>query len=225
MITVAIGDIHGCLAELEALLAKVDKTYPLNTVKLVFLGDYVDRGPDSKGVIRAVRDLITEYPDTIALRGNHEDMMVSPEHIGSWMRNGGAQTIASYGGNPYDFDSAIEQNIDFAADCRWIRFNLPYSYDDGIRFFCHAGVMPGVPLQQQRPEDLMWIRQTFLHHKEKFERYIVHGHTPLYDHATIYENRCNLDSACVFGGVLTAAVFNDEIDTPIEIITVPGYQK
>jgi serine/threonine protein phosphatase 1 len=142
-------------------------------VKFVLLGDHIDRGPDSRGVIDFLIDLQKWSPDEIiCLWGNHEDLLLSAmenseaEH--NWLLNGGAPTLDSYRAkSPIDLPLA-------RAD--WLR-SLPFFHDDGKRF--HAGVHPARSLDQQDPHDLLWIREPFLSSGKDFARLIVHGHTPI----------------------------------------------
>lgn len=145
--TFAIGDIHGCISPLRRMLARIGAYASGGTV--VFLGDYVDRGPDSKAVL----DTLTEEAPAgwrwISLKGNHEDMMVGAQdgrHDESWwLENGGLQTLASYG------HEILPSHLQWAAA-------LPLSYQDQYRLFVHAGVKEGAFFEDQTAEDLMWTR-------------------------------------------------------------------
>lgn len=189
----AIGDSHGCVDELRALLGKIDPK-PGDTV--VFLGDYIDRGPDSKGVIDVVRGYQPEGVRVVALKGNHEDMMeralLDKNLLEWWYRNGGEATVQSYGGSIPE---------DARAWCR----ALPLTYRADGHFFCHAGVHPNATLDEQDEESLLWIRSKFLLSRKDFGARIVHGHTPS-DKVEVEPNRINVDTGCVYGGHLTAVV-------------------
>src|ERR1700761_2197178 len=144
--TYAIGDTHGCLSQLERLVERCEKDAASERVRFIFLGDYIDRGPDSRGVVNFLIDLQKYSPDeVICLRGNHEDMLLAA--LGSedaelqWRQNGAAATLKSY--KAINVHSVPSQHID------WFR-SLPLFYDDGRRYFVHAGVHPGRPLNQQR---------------------------------------------------------------------------
>jgi serine/threonine protein phosphatase 1 len=209
-LTYAIGDIHGSLDKLRSLLTRCDEHAAGRPRTLVFLGDYIDRGPESCGVVDCVRAL-SRRGSVVALKGNHEDMALSViDGDGSapwWLNQGGMATLESYG---IVMASEIPR-----AHVDWLRA-LRLSYDDGRRFFVHAGVNPGLPLDAQTGEDLLWIREPFLSDRRDYGRLIVHGHTPLGTGLPeLRGNRLNLDTAAVFGGPLTAAVFDDTHTEPL----------
>jgi serine/threonine protein phosphatase 1 len=209
-LTYAIGDIHGSLDKLRSLLTRCEEHAAGRPRTLVFLGDYIDRGPESCGVVDCLRTL-SRRGSVVALKGNHEDMALSVIDGDSsapwWLTQGGMATLESYG-------IVMASEIP-PAHVDWLRA-LRLSYDDGRRFFVHAGVNPGLPLDAQTVEDLLWIREPFLSDRRDYGRLIVHGHTPL---ATglpeLRGNRLNLDTAAVFGGPLTAAVFDDTHTEPL----------
>ena len=222
MLSIAIGDIHGMAEKLDQLLLEIDvwrsAHHPGAPCRLIFLRDYVDRGPDARGVLERMRAL--EQDGAICLRGNHEALMISaPESdlgMQTFVLNGGNETIRSL----RTLDAFVEA-------VAWMA-SLPLSFDDERRFFVHAGIRPGVPLPKQREKDLLWIRKPFLTHPGPFPTYVVHGHSPtlrLPGHSRrpqVFSHRCNLDTGAVFGGPLSAAVFTDEQTTPIAILTTEG---
>jgi serine/threonine protein phosphatase 1 len=214
-LTYAVGDIHGCLDQLKSLIAACRQHADGRDMRLVFLGDYIDRGPESAGVVRFVLTLQMEAPDrVITLKGNHEAWALGVADGSAkatvWLRNGGAATLRSYGVS--DVGELPPAHLS------WLR-SLRLTYDDGRRFFVHAGVDPRRPLDAQREEDLLWIRGAFLDDERDYGRLIVHGHTPLEGTVPdLRSNRLNLDTAAVFGGRLTAAVFTDEETAPIAIV-------
>jgi diadenosine tetraphosphatase ApaH/serine/threonine PP2A family protein phosphatase len=205
-LTYAVGDIHGCLDKLESLVETCRAHAAGAATRFVFLGDYIDRGPDSAGVLRFMLRLQSELQEgLIALKGNHEAMALecASGRASSimWRHNGGEATLESYG-----VSRAAELPI---VHLDWLR-SLRLSYDDGVRFFVHAGIDPDMPLAVQDEVDLLWIREPFLTDRRDHGRLIVHGHTPLATgRPELCGNRLNLDTAAVFGGPLTAAVFNE----------------
>jgi serine/threonine protein phosphatase 1 len=211
-LTYAVGDIHGSLDKMQALVAACRQHADGRAMQFVFLGDYIDRGPDSAGVVRAMMGLQDELQERlIALMGNHEAWVLAlldgTASMSVWLRNGGVQTLLSYGVR--DVSDLPPAHLD------WMR-SLRLSYDDGRRLFVHAGVNPDKPLDAQDEHDLLWIREPFLTDGRDYGRLIVHGHTPLEtDKPELRRNRLNLDTAAVFGGPLTAAVFDDTQTEPL----------
>jgi serine/threonine protein phosphatase 1 len=208
----AIGDIHGSLQKLRDLIAHCERYADGRPATFVFLGDYIDRGPDSAGVVDTVMDLQSRLKDrVIALKGNHEAVAIEVINgktaADLWLREGGAATLRSYG-----VGSARELPSEHVA---WLR-SLPLRYDDGCRFFVHAGIDPDKPLDGQSGRDLIWIREPFLSDPRDHGRLIVHGHTPLATGVPdLRSNRLNLDTGAVFGGPLTAAAFAGAQRDPI----------
>jgi serine/threonine protein phosphatase 1 len=181
-------------------------------MSFVFVGDYIDRGPQSSAVIDCLIDLKAEHGENVVtLMGNHEAMALAAFDgsgpVRLWLAQGGLATLESYGiAEPRELPHG---------HVVWLRA-LPLSYDDGRRFFVHAGVNPSAPLDAQDDFDLLWIREPFLSHGGDYGRLIVHGHTPLADGVPdLRGNRLNLDTGAVFGGPLTAAVFDDTQTEPI----------
>jgi serine/threonine protein phosphatase 1 len=214
-LTYAFGDIHGSLDKLKSLIEACRRHADGRTMTLVFLGDYVDRGPDSAGVVRVMMSLQSESAQrVIALKGNHEAWVLSlldgTTSMSGWLRNGGDATLSSYGVK--DVCDLPRAHLDWMGSLR-------LTYDDGRRFFVHAGVNPEKPLDAQDEQDLLWIRLPFLTDDRDYGRLIVHGHTPLATNVPeLRSNRLNLDTAAVFGGPLTAAVFDDEQTEPLTFL-------
>jgi serine/threonine protein phosphatase 1 len=227
-ITFAIGDIHGCLAKLVALLKWCEAIDRAKEAKYVFLGDYVDRGPEARGVVELLIERQRMDPGrVICLRGNHEQMLLrasnpdrSDQELMTWLKNGGEQTLASYAA-----DDPCEISADHVA---WFE-SLPLSHSGAGRMYVHAGVRPGTPLDVQTEEDLLWIREPFLSSTESREVFIVHGHTPV-KLPDVRTNRLNLDTGACFGGRLTAAMFDDQklptmFINDLRVVSWPSVQR
>jgi serine/threonine protein phosphatase 1 len=216
-ITFAIGDIHGCLSQLRRLLRACEARAGIRRARYVFLGDYVDRGPDSRGVVQLLMQKQQAAPDkVVCLMGNHEHMAImaqdDPSAMPLWLQNSGADTQRSY----WRTRGRIE-----AAHLAWLRA-LPLCHDDGLRFFVHAGIELAVPLDQQPADVLLWMREPFLSECDQVDcgRFIVHGHTPQMTGAPeLCRRRVNLDTGAVIGGPLTAAVFDDTRPEPLDFLT------
>ena len=216
MLVFAVGDIHGCHNKLVHLLAQCRNYAAGRPHRFVFLGDYIDRGPDSRAVIELLIELeAAADPPPIFLRGNHEQMLLDrlqnyTAELHWILSSGGDTTLASYG-----VSSAIELPPAHLAFLQ----NTELSFDDGLRLFVHAGIHPDRPLSEQEPHGLLWIREPFLSSRKNFDRLILHGHTPLRSgQPDVQPNRVNLDTAAAYGGPLTAAAFVDDPDKPIEFI-------
>jgi serine/threonine protein phosphatase 1 len=211
----AIGDIHGSLRKLQNLIERCERYADGRPMTFIFLGDYIDRGPDSAGVVSYVIDLQARLPEqVIALKGNHEamalDIVDGVIPADRWLAQGGFETLRSYG-----VRSAAELP---GAHMHWLR-SLPVSYDDGRRFFVHAGIDPNKRFNAQQDHDLFWIREPFLSDRRDHGRLIVHGHTPINGRKPdLRANRLNIDTGAVFGGPLTAAVFGDAEIKPITFV-------
>ena len=182
-------------------------------MRFVFVGDYIDRGPDSRGVVTLLVEMQRNSPhDVICLRGNHEVIVLAAASEGPdaelwWLENRGGATLASYG---------VTHANELPAEHLWWFRNLPICHDDGRRYFVHAGVKPGIALDRQSDEDLIWIREPFLSCGDSFGRLIVHGHTPVMTgKPDVRRNRINIDTGAVYGGPLSAAVFNDAQTEPL----------
>ncbi len=198
----AIGDIHGCAGELRGLLA-VLPLEPDSTV--VFLGDYIDRGPESRQVIDTILELSESY-HVVTLLGNHEAMFLdfmqdrSSQGAGLFIYNGGGATLASYGiENP-------DAELPLPPDHRAFFRNLRVNYETDDYFFVHAG-LPDVPIEQllahKHLKTMLWIRDKFLNSTFDWGRTIIHGHTPV-DDVDIHANRINTDTGCAYDNKLSA---------------------
>ena len=221
-ITFAIGDIHGCFDRLQSLLAACEGVGARRRSRFLFIGDYIDRGPDSKHVLDfLIRRQINQGGRFICLRGNHEEMLIraadkdrSDRDLMTWWGNGGEKTLESYGvDDPGDLPP---KHLD------WIR-SLPLQESDPHRLFVHAGIRPGVALTSQSAEDLLWIREPFLSSEEDHGVLVVHGHTPTRSRKPdLRSNRLNIDTGACFGGPLTAAAFSDRGSAPLFFVEDSG---
>lgn len=215
-LTYAIGDIHGCFEKLERLWAACLAHAASRACRFVFLGDYVDRGPQSARVVAFLMEAQRrEEAEVVCLKGNHEDMLLQavggdPRIVAWWIGNGGDATLRSYG---------VERPDGLPEDHkRWLA-SLRLSYDDGQRLFVHAGIDPTRPLDGQEEHDLLWIRDPFLSYGGPLPRFVVHGHTPVRTgQPDLRANRLDVDTGAVLGGPLTAAVFDDELAEPLTFL-------
>ena len=214
----AIGDVHGCLAEFDRLLEEIDReisTLELDT-HLVLVGDLIDRGPDSAGVLRRVLEGPLPCTRQSLLMGNHEEAMLEAwqgnvQSIPGWLRYGGLQTLESYG---LGASEIFQLGVDLPARMREVvpesHIRLIAGFKDKVRIgdylFVHAGIRPGIPLDKQDKADLRWIRQEFLEDEETDHGVIVvHGHT-ISEGPDIRSNRIGIDTGCYETGRLTALV-------------------
>lgn len=212
----AVGDVHGCrdllVAMHRSIMAEILRDRPADW-RIVYLGDYTDRGPDSCGVLEFLSGVVAQDERIVALAGNHDvgflDFLAEPDPFGMFARNGGEATARSYG---VELDLASRQGLMRAREAlldavpqSHIAFlrNLAFSAAFGDFFFCHAGIRPGVPLDRQSPDDLIWIRDEFHLFTDLHPKVIVHGHTPVAE-VELMPNRVNLDTGACFGGPLTA---------------------
>jgi serine/threonine protein phosphatase 1 len=224
MRTYAIGDIHGHLDQLRRVhdwILHDQATH--GPAPVVHIGDLVDRGPDSQGVVEFLRSGIASGQDWIVVKGNHDrmftnylrDLTYHDPRLRAEMsylhpRIGGAETLASYGvKNPADRPLApvhAEAVAAVPSNHRAFLESRPTSYQRGDVIFVHAGLRPGIALQDQAEDDLVWIRHEFLDDPRDHGALIVHGHTAI-DTPTHYGNRVNIDSSAAYGGPLSAVVF------------------
>lgn len=222
----AIGDVHGrhdLLAAMHRLIGSELEYAPSSDWRIIHLGDYVDRGPDSKSVIEFLIQARERDPRNIMLAGNHDigmlDFLAEPDPDGLFMRFGGVETAQSYGvslsagggwfgrsdeallrSHAALVEAVPQSHIDFLR-------SLVFSVSFGDFFFCHAGVRPGVQLESQNLQDLIWIRDDFLDHPGLYPQVIVHGHTPV-PKAEVMANRVNVDTLAWQSGTLSALAVN-----------------
>ena len=230
----AIGDIHGRSDLLDPLLTEIRLQAAAGGRTIVVgLGDYVDRGADSKGVVDRLLDL-AQLPGIEGrfLRGNHDqillDFLDDPECGPYWRRVGGKETLESYGVEPPDGKQAAQwrrARDAFAAalPARQLAFfqGLAPSFTFGDYFFAHAGAKPGTPLDAQTEQDLLWIRRPFLDHVDRFEQIVVHGHTPA-EEAHADHRRIGLDTGAYMSGILSACRFEGQSRRLIQAVERDG---
>ena len=217
-----VGDVHGRMDLLDALVEKIGDDLlrgQFENAATVFLGDYIDRGPHSAQVVERLAS--DDFPTSfIALRGNHEaeflDFLQDASVLENWRRYGGLETLVSYGVDV----SAPMCGKGYGLAQRELARKLPahhlaflrrtrLSYSCGDYFFCHAGVRPGVPLEEQNSQDLLWIRRAFTDYRGPIEKVVVHGHTPV-EAPAIMPNRIAIDTGAYATGVLTCLVLQDD---------------
>lgn len=216
----AVGDIHGRADLLDTLLHSIRKDLKgfSGASELILLGDYVDRGPDTKGIIDRILAGKLPCDRQIFLRGNHEDAMLGFaddfRDSENWLSYGGIETLESYGLPVRDLMAQKDDPLGrlrkamvktVPADHMRLLRRLPFSYTQGDYLFVHAGIRPKVPLKAQNFDDFMWIRDEFLSHKKPFERFVVHGHT-ITDKPDVQMNRIGIDTGAYRTGILTCLV-------------------
>jgi serine/threonine protein phosphatase 1 len=221
----AIGDIHGHVELLDQIFTRIDShlvASPIQKPIQVFLGDYVDRGPASCSVIDRLIERAGNH-ETVFLKGNHEaffaDFLNDPSKLDEWRRFGGLETLVSYGLKPSGVmtpskhaDLAVE--LERVLPPSHLKFfaELKTFFECGDYFFVHAGVRPGIALNQQQEKDLLWIRGEFLDYEKSFGKIVVHGHTPVLE-PEIHSNRINIDTGAYATGILTCLMLEaDKID-------------
>lgn len=217
-IVYAVGDIHGEVGLLDRLLSAIGEDsarFPDLRSTVIFLGDYVDRGPSSRAVIDRLVGGPLPGDEVVTLRGNHEqamlDFLADPLSAVDWLRFGGIETLASYGlrappglTDPERITALSDElakrlpplHVDFLE-------RTPLMAQVGNYAFVHAGIVPEVPLDRQRPEDLLWIRDGFVNRRFTFSHTVVHGHT-ITENPVVSGNRIGIDTGAYATGILTA---------------------
>jgi serine/threonine protein phosphatase 1 len=204
----AIGDIHGCFLKLARLMEKIK----LNSEKdiLVFLGDYIDRGDQSKEVVDYLVRLRSRQPSTVFLLGNHEQMLqefLGGENINPFLVNGGKKTLDSYFGDNRLYSSQDPRTIFPPEHLRFFNSLSPH-YETENYIFVHAGLREGIPLGSQDLFDLLWIREDFYFSKFDFGKTVIFGHTP-FQKPFIYKNKIGIDTGAAYGNKLTCLELPD----------------
>ncbi|WP_245409853.1 metallophosphoesterase family protein [Pararhizobium haloflavum] len=218
----AIGDVHGYADLLRAMHERIAADLaarPVADWRIVHVGDYVDRGPDAKGVIDFLLRRLAEDDRIIALRGNHDqgmiDFLQEPQPISVFAHNGGETTARSYGvelelapGPAFERTARLFRAAVPAIHARFLA-ERPFSASFGDYFFCHAGIEPGVALSKQSPRALMWIRDAFLDWTGPHPKIVVHGHTPQ-PAVDFRANRINIDTGVYIRESLAGLVLEDD---------------
>jgi serine/threonine protein phosphatase 1 len=222
----AVGDVHGRSDLLDRVFSHIDRDLEKNPTPRaieVFLGDYIDRGPDSLGVLDRLVER-SRLREVVFLKGNHEPYVIeflqNPQVLEPWKQFGGYETLMSYGLKPStkmdssrqgqlarEFDEILPE-----AHRQFLR-SLRSSFSCGDFFFAHAGIKPGVPLNAQEEQDLISIREDFLHCEEDYGKIIIQGHTPVRE-PDVRANRINIDTVAFATGRLTCLML--EVKVSIE---------
>lgn len=206
--TFAIGDIHGCCDKLEDLISLID---PRPDDRLVFLGDYVDRGDRVVDVIDYLITLSKTFP-CIFLKGNHEDMFLSFLEFGNnrtvFFANGGIKTVESYA-SPEVFVSAEQIVRTMPDDHRDFFTRLRWHFEDEQYLYVHAGIKPHVAMADQDRYDLIWIRDEFIFSPTGLAKKVIFGHTP-FARPLVNPDKIGIDTGAVYGGCLTAVQLPEE---------------
>jgi serine/threonine protein phosphatase 1 len=204
--TYVIGDIHGCSKTLTELLKIMEPIHADDTI--IFIGDYIDRGPDSKGVVDIVLDLRKRHNRVITLMGNHEFMFINALKgidIEGFLRSGGEDTFKSYG-IPVDTFQDLHKKIP-QEHLVFFQELLLY-WEDQEHIYVHAGLKPGMHLTQQSMDWLLWARDEFIDLTYDFGKKVIYGHTP-YDKPKIDDNKIGVDTGAVYDGCLTCLILPD----------------
>jgi serine/threonine protein phosphatase 1 len=197
-----VGDIHGCYDELGLLLDKIDEHAPDANYKIIFVGDYVDRGPNSKEVVEQV--MLMQRKGHVALMGNHEDMLLAGEFMYA------EATLRSFNASFMELPEYVT---------KWMR-SLPKYYEDDTIIVAHAGVHPGLTMDDQPDTYLLWYRYQE-GQPAQLDKHFYHGHTPQLGKIEQTSDRTNVDTACVYGGLLTAAIVGED-GKPEGFLQVPA---
>lgn len=203
----ACGDIHGCSSELEVLLSHLESEQGLGADDLlVFIGDYIDRGPGSRDVIERLLQVRAKWPRTVFLKGNHEDMLLAFLGLGGeggdvYLANGGNAFFASYGIQPLGALSGIIQQLP-SAHLEFIK-TLELGVSVGDYLFVHAGINPANVLENQAPADLLWIRGEFIRAKHSLGKTVVFGHTTFNEVYLDLPYKIGIDTGAIYGNKLS----------------------
>lgn len=212
--TFVVGDIHGCAASLQDLLRRIDPDPVEDT--LVFLGDYLDRGPQSAQVLEQLLQLRARHQRMVTLMGNHEQMFLDflqGVHVEYFFHLGGVATLLSYGMDPARYRDQFfrlpQAHVNFLRE-------LQFSWEDRHAIYVHAGLQPGRHLSQQQADWCLWVRDKFINSSCDFGKPVIFGHT-VFPAPLIQANKIGIDTGAVYGGSLTCLVLPER-----EFIQVPG---
>ena len=209
MKTFVIGDIHGCFEQLQKLLKVINPD--LKKDRLIMLGDYIDRGPNSYLTLQKVSNLQKKFGDqhVVLLRGNHEQMALdylhNPTFSSNWRYNGGDSTLADF----------RKHGVDLANYEDFLQ-GLPCYFEDDHFVYVHGGIRQGIRLSQQKASDLLWLREEFFLNPASETKPVIFGHTPTRTitgawKPFIRQNRIGIDTGCIYGGFLSAVVLEDGV--------------
>lgn len=226
----AIGDIHGQTQMLDHALALIARDGG-DDARIVFLGDYTDRGPDSRGVVQKLMDGVAEGRNWVVLRGNHDRMFCRYLADGTendarilsgkgWLHPalGGRETLQSYGVDPDGEDVVAKAQAAVPAEHLAFLESRALWHETDDLIFVHAGIKPGIAMADQEEDDLIWIREGYLNYTDPHEKLIVHGHTAM-EYPTHFGNRVDLDGGAGYGRPIVPALF---IGTDCFLITENG---
>ncbi|KQY10888.1 hypothetical protein ASE23_07045 [Rhizobium sp. Root73] len=216
---IAVGDIHGMAHVLKLLLQHLETEFSPDDAQFVFLGDIIDRGPDSLPAVNQVCRIIETFTGSVMVLGNHDfflrnlaNLSLASDEEGQWLAQGGMNTLESYGLDDGDLVAAGKALRRMRPRHVTLFESAVSHFETENHFFVHAGVDPEVPLSEQLAHDLMWIRKGFLDHTSSFEKMIVHGHsiTPS-ELPEVHSNRIAIDTGSYRTGRITAATFHDDL--------------
>lgn len=216
---IAVGDIHGMAHVLKLLLQHLENEFFPESAQFVFLGDVIDRGPDSLPAVNQVCRIIEAFPGSVMILGNHDfflrnlaNLSLARDEEDRWLAQGGMNTLESYGLDDGDLVAAGKVLRRIRPRHVTLFENAVSHFETENHFFVHAGVDPAVPLSEQLAHDMMWIRKGFIDHTAPFQKMIVHGHsiTPS-ELPEVHSNRIAIDTGSYRTGRIAAAIFCDDI--------------
>jgi serine/threonine protein phosphatase 1 len=214
----AIGDVHGrfdLFGRLIGQVARDNAARPPANTQVILLGNIIDQGPDAARMVKGCMQITASNDNLVVLKGNHEDMMADALSgnltvYSHWLHFGGRETLLSWGVAPDVANGpATRSNLATAAQAigeevvGWLRA-LPLFHKHGPYLFVHAGIRPGVAVDEQHPDDLMWIKDEFLNYQMPHDFIVIHGHSPVGDRSIVHSNRIGINTDAVRTGKLTA---------------------